>query len=273
MLHSRARSSVPQPMASPSLAVSPAALGLPPVLEWQAQEVASFLASLKCGHLAPVFEQNDITGDVILELDMSHLKEMGVTRVGDRVRLQVGLKALRSSTFAAAASTPVTPRHSVGMRGSPSVTGIHAGVEGAVARGPSPRLEDQAGPTELLRERRPTAPVCQSLPAPEARADATAPPRLLLQGRQPRISVRHLRMTRARGPRLAARAIGRPLSTSPAPSRAILACRRSTSPALDQSSHARPRRVPSFLLLRPPFRSRPTSRDRSALCPTFRRRH
>lgn len=157
MLHSRARSSIPQPMASPSMAVSPAALGLPPVFEWQAQEVASFLASLKCGHLALVFEQNDITGDVILELDMGHLKEMGVTRVGDRVRLQVGLKALRSSTFAAAASTPVTPRHSVGMRGSPSITGIHAGVEG-IARGPSPRPEDQPGPSEPLREHRPDPP-------------------------------------------------------------------------------------------------------------------
>ncbi|KAL7416774.1 hypothetical protein BDY24DRAFT_328623, partial [Mrakia frigida] len=62
---------------------------------WLPSDVAIFLGSIKCGHLEPVFSSNDITGQVILELDMNHLKEMGVDRVGDRVRVLAGLKALK----------------------------------------------------------------------------------------------------------------------------------------------------------------------------------
>lgn len=148
--HSRSRTSTSQLASSPSPAGSPAALGLPPVLEWQAKDVASFLTALKCGHLAPVFEQNDITGDVILELDVGHLKEMGVSRVGDRVRLQVGLKALKSSSFAAAGSS--TPRHSSGLWGSPSMASLQSSPDKAVGRGPTVNLPKPEGgePTEPL---------------------------------------------------------------------------------------------------------------------------
>lgn len=143
----RGQPSFSQGSSPPS--TSAAALGLPPVLEWQAPEVASFLTSLKCGHLAPVFEANDITGDVILELDLTHLKEMGVSRVGDRVRLLAGLKALKASTLVAS-----TPRQSVSSRGSPSVSLFHSGSDGSVTRGPTPttsRSEGGSRPVEPLR--------------------------------------------------------------------------------------------------------------------------
>ena len=62
---------------------------------WGDAHVAAWLASIKCPHHSPVFRTNDIRGDVLLELDQTTLKEMGVFTVGDRIRIVAGVKALR----------------------------------------------------------------------------------------------------------------------------------------------------------------------------------
>lgn len=42
---------------------------------------------------------NNINGEMLLECDQSVLKEMGVTKVGDRVRIFVAVKELRTKAY------------------------------------------------------------------------------------------------------------------------------------------------------------------------------
>ncbi|KAA1091913.1 ATP binding [Puccinia graminis f. sp. tritici] len=62
---------------------------------WDDQHVARWLTDIKLPHLAPIFAENDIIGDILLDVDQSALKEMGVTKVGDRVKLVVAVKDLK----------------------------------------------------------------------------------------------------------------------------------------------------------------------------------
>ncbi|KAK4688917.1 mitogen-activated protein kinase kinase kinase, partial [Tremellales sp. Uapishka_1] len=67
---------------------------------WTSSDIAAFLAQYKCSHYAGAFQKNDIDGRVILELDMASLKEMGVSKVGERVKLLGGIKDLRKRATA-----------------------------------------------------------------------------------------------------------------------------------------------------------------------------
>ncbi|KAF8654130.1 hypothetical protein AX16_003661 [Volvariella volvacea WC 439] len=71
---------------------------------WNDTHVARWLNEIKCGVHAPTFRTNEIRGDVLLELDQSLLKEMGITSIGDRLRIINGVKALRVRV---ASRTPV----------------------------------------------------------------------------------------------------------------------------------------------------------------------
>lgn len=80
---------------------------------WDDSTVARWLSDIRCGHLANTFSANDIRGDVLLELDQLTLKEMGMSSVGDRLRVLNGVKSLRqrcSSTNAALVSIMNRPR-------------------------------------------------------------------------------------------------------------------------------------------------------------------
>ena len=69
------------------------------VKSWNDASVARWLSSLdtagRCAQHASVFRMNDIRGEVILDLDQSILKEMGIHSIGDRIRILNGVKALR----------------------------------------------------------------------------------------------------------------------------------------------------------------------------------
>ena len=71
---------------------------------WSNKEIGNFLTLQRCAHHAQNFEENDITGSVILELGAEELKELGVTKVGERVRLLGAIRELkkRNSTSLAA---------------------------------------------------------------------------------------------------------------------------------------------------------------------------
>jgi mitogen-activated protein kinase kinase kinase len=43
-----------------------------------------------------MFAKNNINGDALLDCDQNILKEVGVTKVGDRIRILVAVKALRA---------------------------------------------------------------------------------------------------------------------------------------------------------------------------------
>ncbi|KAG6814371.1 hypothetical protein H0H92_010957 [Tricholoma furcatifolium] len=96
---------------TPSSTQSPTLLDPPPgvaytdfIRTWSDSHVARWLGDIKCGVHAATFKANDIRGDILLELDQETLKEMGVSSIGDRLRILNAVKGLRQKT---SSRTPV----------------------------------------------------------------------------------------------------------------------------------------------------------------------
>lgn len=66
------------------------------VQQWDEATVGEWLKSVNCGKYRAVFAANNINGDALLDCDQTILKEVGVTKVGDRIRIMVAVKALRA---------------------------------------------------------------------------------------------------------------------------------------------------------------------------------
>lgn len=62
---------------------------------WNDTHVARWLTDNKCPQYVNAFRENDIRGDILLELDQDTLKEIGITSIGDRLRVLNAVKALR----------------------------------------------------------------------------------------------------------------------------------------------------------------------------------
>ncbi|KAH6850102.1 kinase-like domain-containing protein [Chaetomium sp. MPI-CAGE-AT-0009] len=89
-----------QNYASPTESEFDEADGPDSVKNWDEDRVCEYLRSVKCGEYEKVFRRNHINGENLLEIDKEVLKEMGVDKVGDRVRLFLGIKKLRTKTYA-----------------------------------------------------------------------------------------------------------------------------------------------------------------------------
>ncbi|TFK76404.1 Pkinase-domain-containing protein [Pluteus cervinus] len=76
---------------------------------WTDVHVARWLNDIKCSSHASTFKANDIRGDILLELDQVTLKEMGISSIGDRLRIVNAVKSLRQRVSARSVST--TPTH------------------------------------------------------------------------------------------------------------------------------------------------------------------
>ncbi|KAK0622915.1 kinase-like domain-containing protein [Immersiella caudata] len=70
------------------------------VKNWDEDRVCEYLRSVKCGEYERIFRKNHINGENLLEMDKEVLKEMGIEKVGDRVRLFLSIKKLRTKTYA-----------------------------------------------------------------------------------------------------------------------------------------------------------------------------
>ena len=70
------------------------------VKNWDEDKVCEYLRSLRCGEYEKLFRKNHINGENLLEMDKEVLKEMGIDKVGDRVRLFLGIKKLRTKAYA-----------------------------------------------------------------------------------------------------------------------------------------------------------------------------
>ncbi|CAE6433499.1 unnamed protein product [Rhizoctonia solani] len=73
---------------------------------WNDEQIALWLSSLGCAHQASTFSENDIRGNVILDLDQHALKEMEITSVGDRIKILNAIKSLRQQCSKGAGPTP-----------------------------------------------------------------------------------------------------------------------------------------------------------------------
>ncbi|KAL2259163.1 hypothetical protein VTK26DRAFT_7249 [Humicola hyalothermophila] len=70
--------------------------GVDSVKNWDEERVCEYLRSVNWGQYAEIFRKNCINGENLLELDKDLLQEMGVEKVGDRVRLYLCIKKLRA---------------------------------------------------------------------------------------------------------------------------------------------------------------------------------
>ncbi|KAI0128388.1 STE/STE11 protein kinase [Xylariales sp. AK1849] len=70
------------------------------VKNWSEDRVCEYLRSVRCGEYEKLFKKNHINGENLLEMDKEVLKEMGIDKVGDRVRLFLGIKKLRTRAYA-----------------------------------------------------------------------------------------------------------------------------------------------------------------------------
>ena len=89
-----------QSFASPTESEFSDADGPDSVKNWDEDKVCEYLRSVKCGEYEKIFRKNHINGENLLEMDKEVLKEMGIEKVGDRVRLFLGIKKLRTRAYA-----------------------------------------------------------------------------------------------------------------------------------------------------------------------------
>jgi|SRR5688572_2486233 mitogen-activated protein kinase kinase kinase len=92
--------STSQMFASPTESDFSDADGPDSVKNWDEDKVCEYLRSVKCGEYEKLFRKNHINGENLLEMDKEVLKEMGIDKVGDRVRLFLGIKKLRTKAYA-----------------------------------------------------------------------------------------------------------------------------------------------------------------------------
>ncbi|KAI1194824.1 mitogen-activated protein kinase [Nemania serpens] len=103
MSHARRAVAVPasgQPFESPTESEFSDIDGPDAVKNWTEDQVCEYLRSVKCGEYERLFRKNNINGQNLLEMDKDVLKEMGIDKVGDRVRLFLGIKKLRTKAYA-----------------------------------------------------------------------------------------------------------------------------------------------------------------------------
>jgi len=89
-----------QSFASPTESEFSEGDGPDSVKNWDEDKVCEYLRSVKCGEYERLFRKNHINGENLLEMDKEVLKEMGIEKVGDRVRLFLGIKKLRTRAYA-----------------------------------------------------------------------------------------------------------------------------------------------------------------------------
>lgn len=73
--------------------------GLETVRAWDEKKVATWLHSIRCGQYEQVFRANHFTGETLIECDQRILQEMGIKKIGDRVRINVAIKQLRNKSL------------------------------------------------------------------------------------------------------------------------------------------------------------------------------
>ncbi|KAJ2960218.1 hypothetical protein NQZ79_g4404 [Umbelopsis isabellina] len=78
---------------------APRGYSLDTVKQWKERDVTDWLESLNYGQFIQKFTENNITGDILLELDNATLKEMDVKTVGERVRLLTAVRHLRQECY------------------------------------------------------------------------------------------------------------------------------------------------------------------------------
>ncbi|KAJ3088508.1 hypothetical protein HK102_008584 [Quaeritorhiza haematococci] len=113
----------------PTLGLAGISSSDPPAHQWTAQRVARWLDDNQFGRYRQIFLDNHVTGAVLLELPFGSLKQLGVSTVGERARILVAVKRLRSWARAAASGNNGWTGRSSGMSGSDNVSMLRGAGE------------------------------------------------------------------------------------------------------------------------------------------------
>ena len=113
------------------------------VRSWSDYHVARWLADIKCAAYSSTFKAHDIRGDIILDLDQVSLIELGVSAIGDRLRILNAIKSLRQRTQGR--STPTLSLSWPPKQGDPASQSLQDRTETS----PSKRRLDVGRPAPL----------------------------------------------------------------------------------------------------------------------------
>lgn len=69
------------------------------VVDWDEARVAEWLKSINCSQYVEIFRKNNINGENLMDIDQATLKEMGVKKIGDRVRINTQAKIFRNNVY------------------------------------------------------------------------------------------------------------------------------------------------------------------------------
>ena len=69
------------------------------VQDWDESRVGDWLRSINCGQYVELFRRNNINGENLMDMDQATLKEMGIKKVGDRVRIGAQAKVFRNNVY------------------------------------------------------------------------------------------------------------------------------------------------------------------------------
>jgi mitogen-activated protein kinase kinase kinase len=72
------------------------------VKSWDDDQISNWLTEVNVAQYIQLFRSNDIRGNVLLDVDQTALKEMGIRSVGDRIKVVVAIKALRQRCITSA---------------------------------------------------------------------------------------------------------------------------------------------------------------------------
>ncbi|KAF2768664.1 mitogen-activated protein kinase, partial [Teratosphaeria nubilosa] len=82
------------------------------VMDWDEVRVGDWLRSINCGQYVELFRRNNINGENLMDMDAATLKEMGINKVGDRVRIGAQAKLFRNTVYKRSSKRSIN-RHSL----------------------------------------------------------------------------------------------------------------------------------------------------------------
>lgn len=91
------------------------------VRHWDEDKVGDWLRRINCPQYIELFKKNHINGENLMEMDQTHLKDMGIKKIGDRVRIGTQAKLFRNREYKRA-SKRSSNRQSLAMLDNPAYT-------------------------------------------------------------------------------------------------------------------------------------------------------
>ncbi|KAI9690893.1 MAG: ATP binding [Bathelium mastoideum] len=91
------------------------------VRSWDEEKVADWLGSINCAQYADIFRKNNINGENLMDIDQTTLKDMGVKKIGDRVRIGSQAKVFRNREYRRSSKRNIN-RHSLAALDNPTKT-------------------------------------------------------------------------------------------------------------------------------------------------------